>query len=95
MTPEDAAFLAAFDRLPKGTFHAEFGGRRWVATRSGFAGARAEKLVAEAVDGSDYVSMNLYRLARGIRLAPCEMPEVKVRAFVLGLRVHGGVAGVP
>lgn len=81
----DAAFLAAFDALPHGTFGARYGGRRWVVTRSRFSAGRAEKLVGEAADGSDRISMNLYRLAGGLRLAPCEMPEAKVRAFVLGV----------
>ena len=83
----DAAFLAAFEALPRGTFDAVYGGRRWQVTRSGFASGRAEKLVGEALDGSDRVSMNLYRLNRGIRIAPCEMPEAKVRAFLAGVQV--------
>ncbi|MEM9248989.1 MAG: hypothetical protein AAGB05_09865 [Pseudomonadota bacterium] len=87
MTPQDAAFLATFDRLPWGTVFARFGGRRWVVTRSGFVSGRAEKRVGNALDGSDDVSLNLYRLARGIRLAPCAMSEAKVRAFVRGLNV--------
>lgn len=79
-------FLMAFDALPEGTFEGRYLGRRWVATRSGFAAGKSEKLVAEAADGSDYISMNLYRLRDGrFRLAPCEMPEAKVRAFVLGI----------
>lgn len=82
--PADACFLAAFDALPHGTFTAWQGGRRWVATRQAHAGGRAEKLVAEALDGRGYVSMNLYRLASGARVAPCEMPLETVRAFVLG-----------
>ena len=84
MSPDDAAFLAAFDALPCGTFAAEVAGRRWILTRTTFAGGRAEKLVGHAADGSDTVSANLYRLSRGPRLAPCEMPEAKVRAVVLG-----------
>jgi hypothetical protein len=83
----DAAFLAAFDALPRGTFEGRYAGRRWIATRTVVASGGAEKLVGEAVDGSDRVSMNLYRLSRGMRLAPCEMPEAKARAFVLGLVV--------
>lgn len=86
--PADARFLAAFDALPRGTFAARYGGRRWVATRQALAGGRAEKLVAEAPGASGYVSMNLYRLASGARVAPCEMPLAEVRAFVLGAVVE-------
>ena len=85
MTEDDAAFLAAFDALPLGTFTAEIAGRRWILTRTAFAGGRAEKLVGHAADGSDTVSANLYRLSRGPRLAPCQMPEAKVRAVVRAL----------
>ena len=89
--PADARFLAAFDALPRGTFAARYGGRRWVATRQALAGGRAEKLVAEAPGGTGRVSMNLYRLASGARVAPCEMPLEDVRAFVLGAEVERGV----
>ncbi len=79
------AFLAAFDALPLGTFRGLAHGRRYVVTRSQVAAGRGEKLVAEALDGSDYISLNLYRLSSGTRLKPCEMPKDKVVAFVLSL----------
>jgi hypothetical protein len=85
----DARFLAAFDALPRGTFAVRYGGRRWIATRQALAGGRAEKLVAEAPGGAGHVSVNLYRLASGARMAPCEMPLADVRAFVLGAVVEG------
>ncbi len=44
--------------------------------------ARSGKLVAEALDGSDFISLNFYDLANGPQLAPCEMPHAKVIAFV-------------
>ena len=81
------AFLAAFDALPIGTFRGAANGRTYVATRSRVAGGRGEKLVAEALDGSDYISLNLYRLASGPLLKPCEMPAKKVIAFVCELVV--------
>ena len=43
------------------------------------------KLVAEELGGPDYISLNHYALRSGARLKPCEMPEAKVRAFVLNL----------
>jgi hypothetical protein len=52
------------------------------------AGGRVEKLVAEAPGAAGHVSMNLYRLASGERVAPCEMPLEEVRAFVLGAVVE-------
>ena len=81
----NSAFLTAFDALPTGTFYGRAHGRRYVVTRSAVAGARGEKLVAEALDGSDYISLNLYRLNAGPLLKPCEMSDAKVIDFVQAL----------
>jgi len=81
------AFLTAFDALPQGTFTGTAQGKTYIATRSQSVEGRAEKLVAEALDGSDYISLNLYRLRAGALLKPCEMPQEKVVAFVMGLEV--------
>jgi len=81
------AFLAAFDALPLGTFNGASHGRRYVITRQDFAAGGAQKLVAEELGGSDYISLNVYRLASGARLKPCEMPKEKVVRFVLGLQI--------
>lgn len=80
------AFLTAFDALPFGTHDGVFEGRRYVVTKSALAEGNAQKLVAEELGGSDYISLNLYRLAKGPLLKPCEMPEAKVMAFVVGLQ---------
>ena len=80
-------FLQAFDALPLGTFRGTAHGRTYIVTRSAVAEGRGDKLVAEALDGSDYISLNLYRLGSGPLLKPCEMPEAKVVAFVLDLAV--------
>lgn len=79
------AFLEAWDALPRGTFRGRANGRRYVVTRSDFSGGAAQKLIAEELGGPDYISANLYRLATGVRLKPCEMPEDKVTRFVLDL----------
>ncbi|WP_138936179.1 hypothetical protein [Roseovarius arcticus] len=81
------AFLAAFDALPLGTFYGLAHGRRYVITRQDFAGGAAQKLLAEEMGGSDYISLNVYRLTSGARLKPCEMPEDKVVRFVLALTI--------
>lgn len=86
MTPD---LLARFDALPTGTFAATAHGRRYVVSRTAVAGGRGWKLVAEARDGSDYISLNLYRLCGGPRLRPCEMPEAKVLAFLADLAPEG------
>ncbi len=73
--------------LPLGGFRGRAFGRDWLVIRSLFAGAASEKLVARALDGSDYVSLNLYRLQGGPRLKPCEMPAAKVARFVADLTI--------
>ena len=57
-----------------------------MVTRQDFSDGNSQKLVAEELGGSDYISLNLYRLTSGTRLKPCEMPEAKVVDFVLNLR---------
>jgi len=81
-----AEFLAAFDALPFGGYGGTFQGRRYRLTKSQFSNARSQKLEAEELGGSDYISLNLYRLANGTALLkPCEIPAEKVEAFVLGV----------
>ncbi|SLN21680.1 hypothetical protein ROA7450_00782 [Roseovarius albus] len=81
-----AVFLAAFDALPLGSFTGRAHGRQYLVTRQDFSGAKSQKLVAREMGGTDYISLNLYRLASGARLKPCEMPTQKVVDFVLDLR---------
>lgn len=80
-------FLEAFDALPLGAFEAVYQGRKYLVMRTDFSGGASQKLVAHELGGSDYISMNLYRLTSGARLKPCEMPEGKVVDFVLNLEL--------
>jgi hypothetical protein len=79
-------FLAAFDALPLGGYGGTYEGRRYRIVKTQFSAARSQKLEAEELGGNDTISLNLYRLATGeALLKPCEMPEEKVRAFVMGV----------
>lgn len=78
-------FTAALQALPLGSFFGVANGRSYIVTRRLVAAGRGEKLVAEAVDGSDYISLNLYHLTSGDILKPCEMPAKKVIDFVFAL----------
>lgn len=85
MTP-DPEFLRVFDALPIGGYGGTYQGRRYRVVKSQMAGGRSQKLEAEELGGTDYVSFNLYRLSDGeALLKPCEMSEEKVTDFVLGL----------
>ncbi|AXI45293.1 hypothetical protein C1J03_04120 [Sulfitobacter sp. SK012] len=79
-------FATALAAIPQGTSTGTAHGLRYIATRSLFNAGRSMKLVAEALDGSDYISLNFYDLGSGARLAPCEMPAAKVAAFVQAYR---------
>ncbi len=87
MTHEVSAdFLTALDALPDDTVTGQYAGRRYTATKSVFNDGKSLKLVAEELGGRDYISLNLYRLASGARLYPCEMSAEKVTDFVLGFQ---------
>ena len=87
MTP-DAEFLRVFDGLPLGGYGATYLGRRYRVAKSQMATGRSQKLEAEELGGTDYISFNLYRLASGeALLKPCEMPAEKVVDFVMGVIV--------
>ncbi len=79
-------FRRALDRIPEGYSEGRYDGRRYRIEKTTFAGGKSLKLVACELGGPDYISLNLYRLAIGDRLKPCEMAEAKVRAFVTGLQ---------
>jgi len=81
----DAAFLEKFESLPVRTFRAHSLGRVYIVSKSSIVGGRGGKLVAEALDGSDYISFNIYRLKAQTELFPCEMSSAKVTLFVLGI----------
>ncbi len=81
MTPPADA-VARLAALPLGTSTGTASGKRYVATKSLFSAGRATKLVAEELGGADYISLNLYDLARGPQIYPCEMPAEKVIAFL-------------
>ena len=83
----------AFDALPFGEFTGTSHGRRYVAVKSGFAGGASQKLVAEELGGTDYISLNLYRTRSGALLRPCEMPEAKVIAFIQDFRIDAAPDG--
>ncbi len=81
-------FVAAFDALPVGGYGGTYLGNRYRITKTIFATGRSQKLEAEELGGSDYISFNLYRLADGTALLkPCEMTEDKVTAFVFGVTI--------
>ena len=81
-----APVVAALDALPQESVAGMACGRRYLATKQLFNDGRSVKLVAEELDGRNYISLNLYKLAAGPRLCPCEMSRDKVIRFLLEFR---------
>lgn len=84
------AFRTALDLIPEGHSTGHFNGTRYRIEKTSHAGGRSVKLYARDLGGTDVISLNLYHLAAGDLLKPCEMPEAKVRAFVLGFQSDRG-----
>ncbi|WP_298918514.1 hypothetical protein [uncultured Algimonas sp.] len=79
-------FLEAWEALPEGNFFGHYKGTRYGITRTERDSGRQAWLWAEELGGPHRVSANLYRLASGTLLKPCEMPEAVVIDFVLNVR---------
>jgi hypothetical protein len=77
-------FRTALESIPEGHSLGMFQGLRYRVDKTIHTGGRSVKLFAKDLAGKDFVSLNLYHLAAGDVLKPCEMAEAKVRAFVLG-----------
>ncbi|MEP6631179.1 MAG: peptide methionine sulfoxide reductase [Lapillicoccus sp.] len=73
---------ALVDRVPEGWTRVEVDGRAYGLTRTTHTGGRSVSLYAEELGGTDVVSANVWRLAGGTVLKPCEMPVAKVEAFL-------------
>ena len=87
MTP-DPSFIAKFDSLPLGGYGGSAHGLRWRVTKTQLAYGRSQKLEAEELGGTGYISFNLYRLASGQAiLKPCEIPSEDVTAFIADLTI--------
>lgn len=76
------------DLIPEGHSTGHFNARRYQVDKTSHAAGRSLKLFGRELGGTDFVSLNLYHLALGDVLKPCEMPEAKVRSFVLGFRLQ-------
>ncbi len=79
-----------FDRLPVGWSVVVHEGRRYGVTRTVHGDGRSQSIYAEALDGSEVVSANLYVVSGDGVLRPCEMPAEKVLGFLRGLEPDAG-----
>lgn len=83
--PDEATFAARLAAMRPGYREGLHDGRRYGATLKVSADGRRRWLYAEELGGTDFVSANVFMLdGARVLLKPCEMPEEKVVAFVLG-----------
>jgi len=86
MTKNDA-FLNSYNTLPTGSFFGVFKGAKYTITRTLSEDVKRSWLYAEELGGTNYISCNVYFLESGARLKPCEMPEDKVKTFILDVEL--------
>lgn len=73
--------------LPKGYSVGEFRGKRYGISRQTFNDGKSEKIYAEELGGTDFISLNYYLTSSKDLLKPCEMPAAKVREFLNEVRL--------
>ena len=78
---------ATLDLIPTGYSEGLYQGRRYGMRKTLHAGGKGVMFFARDLAGTDFVSLNLYQLSGGDLLKPCEMPEAKVRDFLLSVKV--------
>jgi len=79
-----ASLTALVERIPEGWTLVTYEGRRYGLTRTTRVHGRSISVSAEELGGPDLISTNVYRTRKAEHLRPCEMPEAKVLAFLLG-----------
>lgn len=81
--------LPHIERLPDGYSEGLFQGVRYGITKTRFNAGRSFKVHAQALGGTDHISLNCYLTRSGERIRPCEMPMEKVADFLAGVVVLG------
>ncbi len=86
----DRTVLDALAAIPFGASEGLYAGRRYGITKTSFAEGRSQKLYAQELGGTHFISFNLY-FADSPRalLRPCEMPVRQVVEFLLGVKPQG------
>ena len=82
-------FILALEKIPDGASRRRWRDQIYITTKQTLQNGKLIKLYAEGLAKNDHISFNLYRLAKGDDLHPCEMPEEKAVDFVLNSRAAG------
>jgi hypothetical protein len=69
--------------ISKGYSEVLYNNRKYGVTRVDFNDGKSLKTFAQELGGTDFISFNYYITKKKSYLKPCEMPEEKVRDFLL------------
>jgi len=78
-------FNTKIQALDDGAYDVSYENRRYLLRKETLLEGKLIKLYSEELGGNNFISLNFYPHVNNGLLKPCEMPEEKVKAFVLGL----------
>jgi len=79
--------LEKIKQLPLGYSEVMYKYKKYGVTRADFNDGKSFKVYAEALGGTDFISLNYYGTQSSELLKPCEMPEKKVIDFLKNLKI--------
>lgn len=79
--------LEKIKQLPLGYSEVMYKNKKYGVTRADFNDGKSFKVYAEALGGTDFISLNYYVTQSSGLLKPCEMPEKKVIDFLENLKI--------
>ena len=78
-------FNTKIHALNDGAYDIFYEGKRYLLRKETLLEGKLIKLYAQELGGNNFISLNYYpKINKGL-LKPCEMPEEKVKAFILVL----------
>ncbi len=79
-------FNKKIQSLNDGAYDVTYENKRYLLRKETLLKGKLIKLYAEELGGNNFISLNYYPHIKNGLLKPCEMPEKKVKAFILGLK---------
>jgi len=78
-------FNKKIQSLNDGAYDVTYENKRYLLRKETLLKGKLIKLYAEELGGNNFISLNYYPHIKNGLLKPCEMPQEKVKAFILGL----------
>ncbi len=74
--------LKVIKDLPEGYSEGWYLGEKYGITKTVYNAGKSFKIFAQALNGTNFISLNYYITSKNNLLKPCEMPEQKVVHFL-------------